>query len=62
MGAPRQAVAPTSLSLSIECKSSSKLEGDLDCVVPSDWFESDLTSSGASRVEVASKNGHLFDL
>jgi hypothetical protein len=48
-------VAPTSLSLSGRSKSSSKSKRDLDCVVPSDQFESDLTSSGASRVEVVSK-------
>jgi hypothetical protein len=48
-------VAPTSFSLSSRSKSSSKSERDLDCVVPSDRFESDLTSSGASRVEVALK-------
>jgi hypothetical protein len=55
MGAPRQAVAPMSLSLSSRSKSSSKSERDLDCVVPSDRFESVPTRSGASRVEVASK-------
>jgi hypothetical protein len=54
-GAPRQAVAPTSLSLTKRSKSSSKSERDSDCVVPSDRFESNPTSSGAARVEVASK-------
>jgi hypothetical protein len=38
--------------------SSSKSERDLDCVVPSDQIESDLTSFGTSHVE----NGYFFDL
>jgi hypothetical protein len=52
---PRQAVAPTSLSLSSRSKSPSKSERDLDCVVPVDRFESYRTSFGAARVEVTSK-------
>jgi hypothetical protein len=48
MEAPQQVVAPTFLSLSKRSKSSSKSERDLDCVVPSDRFESDPTSSGAA--------------
>jgi hypothetical protein len=48
-------VAPTSLILSSRFKSSSKSERDLDHVVFSDRFESDLTRSGASRVEVVLK-------
>jgi hypothetical protein len=55
IGPPRQAVAPTSLSLSSRSKSSSKSERNLDCVVCSDQFEFDLTSFGTSWVEVASK-------
>jgi hypothetical protein len=54
-GIPRQAVASTSLSLGSRSKSSYKLERDLECAVPSDWFESGPTRSGASRVEVALK-------
>jgi hypothetical protein len=55
MGAPREAVAPTSLIFSSRSKSSSKSERDLDHVVFSDRFESDPTRSGASRVEVTLK-------
>jgi hypothetical protein len=55
MEAPRQAVAPTSLSMSSRSKSFSKSKRDLDFVVPSNWFESDPTSPGAARVEVALK-------
>jgi hypothetical protein len=54
-GGPRQVVASASLILSSKSKSSSKSEGDLERVVFSDWFESDPTRPGASRVEVASK-------
>jgi hypothetical protein len=52
-------MAPSSSSLSTRSKSSSKSERNLDCVVSSDWFESDPTSSGAARVEVASKTDIL---
>jgi hypothetical protein len=55
MGAPRQAVAPTSFILSSRSKSSSKSERDLDHEVFSDRFESDPNRSGVSRVEVALK-------
>jgi hypothetical protein len=58
---PRQAVAPTSLILSSRSKSTSKLERDLDHVVFSDRFESNLTRSGASRVEVALKT-NIFSI
>jgi hypothetical protein len=61
MGGPRQAVAPTSLSLSSKSKSFSKLERDLDCVVHSDHFETNLTSFRASLVEVTSKT-NIFSI
>jgi hypothetical protein len=54
-GAFQQAVAPTFLILSSTSKSSSKSKRDLDHVVFIDWFESNPTRSGASRVEVALK-------
>jgi hypothetical protein len=55
MGAPRQAVAPTSLILRSRSKSFSRSERDLDHVVFSDRFESEPNRSGASRVEVTLK-------
>jgi hypothetical protein len=58
-GAPQQAVAPSSRLLRRRSKSSSKSEGDLDCVASSDWFESDSSSPGAARVEVALKTDVL---
>jgi hypothetical protein len=48
-------VAPSSQILRRGSKSSSKSEGDLDYVASSDWFESNPSSPGAARVEVASK-------
>jgi hypothetical protein len=60
-GAPRQGVAPTSLILSGRSKSSSMSERDLDRVVFSDQFESNLNRSGASRVEVALKT-NIFSI
>jgi hypothetical protein len=55
MGGPRRTVAPSSQILKKQSKSSSKSERDLDREASSHRFESDLSSPGAARVEVASK-------